>query len=49
METTGELLADSYGTSVHTEGSLPQGITNESDLANKAYSKKNNSLWDNGE
>ena len=49
MESTGELLADSYETSVHTEGSLPQGITDESDLANKAWSKKNNYLWDNDE
>ena len=49
MEATGELLADSYETSVHTEGSLPQGITDESDLANKAWSKKNNYLWDSNE
>ena len=49
MESTGELLAGSYETSVHTEGSLPQGITNESDLANKAWSKKNNSIWDSNE
>lgn len=49
METTGELLAGSYEAVVHTEGSLPQGITDESDLANKAWSKKNNYLWDNDE
>ena len=46
METTDELLADSYETFLHTEGSLPQSITNERELANKAYSKKNNYLWD---
>ena len=40
---------NSYETFLHAEGSLPQGITNESDLANKAYSKKNNYLWDNDE
>jgi hypothetical protein len=49
METTGELLAGSFETSVHTEGSLPQGVTSESDLANEAWSKKNNCLWDNEE
>ena len=49
MEATGELLADSYEAVLHTEGSLPQGITSESDLANKAYSKENNSIWDNDE
>ena len=36
METTDELLADSYETFLHTEGSLPQSITNERELANKA-------------
>ena len=49
METTGELLAGSYETVLHTEGPLPQDVTDESDLANKAYSKKNNYLWDNDE
>lgn len=49
METTGELLADSYEISVKPEGSHPQGITNDNDLANEAWSKKNNSLWDNDE
>lgn len=49
METTGELLAGSYEAVVHEGGSLPQGITDESDLANKAYSKENNSLWNNEE
>ena len=49
MESTGELLAGSYETSVHTEGSFPQGIKNESDLADKAWSKENNSIWDNDE
>ena len=49
MEATGELLADSYETSLHTDGSLPQGIKNGADLAKEAYSKENNSLWDNDE
>ena len=49
METTSELLAESYETFLHTEGSFPQGITNESDLAGKAWSKENNDLWDNDE
>lgn len=49
MESTGELLAGSYETSVHTEGSFPQGIKNESDLADKAWSKKTNSIWDSNE
>ena len=48
-ETTGELLAGSFEASVHSEGSLPQGFTNASDVANEAYSKKNNYLWDNEE
>ena len=49
MESTGELLAGSYETSVHTEGSFPQGITDESDLADKAWSKETNSIWDSNE
>ena len=48
METTGELLADSFETSVYKEGDLPQGMT-QSDVANEAWSKKNNCLWDNEE
>ena len=48
METTGELLAGSNKFVVHDGSSLPQGIENESDLADKAWSKKNN-LWDNDE
>lgn len=48
MEATGELLADSNGIILHPEGSLPQGMT-ESDVANEAWSKKNNCLWDNEE
>lgn len=47
METTGELLGGSYKTVVHKDG-LPQDIKDESDLADKAWSKKNN-LWDNEE
>ena len=49
METTGELLAGSYETSIHTEGSLPPSIKDGSDLADKAWSKKNHSIWDNDE
>lgn len=48
METTGELLAGSNKFVLHEDGSLPPGITDESDLADKAWSKKNN-LWDNDE
>jgi hypothetical protein len=49
MESTGELLAGSYETSVHTEGTLPQGIKNDADLADKSWSKENNSIWDSNE
>ena len=49
MEATGELLADSYEASVHPEDTLPQGITDESDLAKEAWSKEKNSIWDNDE
>lgn len=49
MESTGELLAGSCEAVVHTEGSLPQGTKNDADLADKAWSKENNSIWDNNE
>lgn len=48
MESTGELLADSKGIILHEEGTLPKGMT-QSDVANEAYSKENNCLWDNEE
>lgn len=49
METTGELLAGSYGAVLHEGGDLPPGIKTEGDLADKAWSKKNHSIWDNDE
>ena len=49
MEATGELLAGSCEAVVHTEGTLPQGFTNQADVANEAFSKENNSIWDNDE
>ena len=49
MEATGELLAGSFETFVHEEGTLPQGTKNDADLADKAFSKENNSLWDSNE
>ena len=49
METTGELLEGSYGAVLHDGGSLPPSIKDEDDLADKAWSKENNDLWDNDE
>ena len=49
METTGELLAGSNKFVLHEGDSLPPGIKDGSDLADKAWSKENNDLWDNDE
>lgn len=51
IETTGWLLAGSQGKRfvVHEDGSHPQDIKDDDDLADKAWSKKNNDLWDNDE
>lgn len=49
IETTGELLAGSCEAVLHTENSLPQGFTNQADVANGAWSKETNSIWDSNE
>ena len=49
METTSELLAGTQKFVLHDGGSLPPSIKDEDDLADKAWSKENNDLWDNDE
>lgn len=49
METTSELLAGTQKFVLHDGGSLPPSIKDEDDLADKAWSKENNNLWDNDE